>query len=152
METIDLLYHLPPKGQVCVCDCYPMPDSSLKKRKKPQLWANEDRKAKTQFIANATVRQRRRPTLSARPPHRNAPTIMLTKTIRPAQRNRDYLWVLILIIKLLDISLVKKICNLWLNKVKRRGKRFFPSLHISCMLIAIGLMIMKGVCSSSGWT
>ena len=77
------------RKSVCVCKFYPMPDSSLKKRKKPYPWAKEERKAKIQFIANATIRQRRRPTLSARPPHKNAPTIMLRKTTRPVHRDRD---------------------------------------------------------------
>ena len=77
--------------RVCVC-VYPKPERSLKKRKKPYPWAKEERNANTQLIAKATMRQRLRPTLSARPPHTNAPTIMPRNTVRPGRQKEGRRW------------------------------------------------------------
>lgn len=69
---------------------YPMPEMSLKKRKKPYPWAKEERKVKTQLMVSAQIRHFRRPSLSAIPPQMNAPTIMPRNTIKPAgERERQ---------------------------------------------------------------
>lgn len=88
---LPLLCFLPP--------AYPNPENSLKNRKKPYPWANEEKKAEMQFMARTMIRHFRRPTLSARPPQINAPNIIPRNTIKPAGetinhvRSIDKQWV-----------------------------------------------------------
>lgn len=69
---------------------YPIPENSLKNKKKPYPWANEEKKAEMQFMARTIIRHFRLPTLSARPPQINAPNIIPRNTIKPAEKKKNH--------------------------------------------------------------
>lgn len=69
---------------------YPIPENSLKNRKKPYPWANEEKKADMQFMARTIIRHFLLPTLSARPPQINAPNIIPRNTIKPEEEKINH--------------------------------------------------------------
>lgn len=68
---------------------YPNPENKRQKRKKPYPWTNDERKAKNPLTDMHIRSDCLLPTLSAKPPQKNAPTIIPRYTMLPAIHTKE---------------------------------------------------------------